>query len=431
MKKILIRTAYSLLVFLVFIAVVILLGSRDEALEPADDFAVVVKKVKPEENAYTFIQEAAELMKLANFEEDRSFIRSYLKNQSEDHERAKDIFEKKANREAIALIDKIVTCQTLQTPEDASYMDNIIGVSRVGVNLNNLVLLKIHWHLNKKENREALALFDKAFKLSHFLSSNSSSLMGYMMTKAVFAELLGSCRQFAQMAVRDKEAMTQLIDYLEWIEIHSDPLVHALKSDFRFHKKMIQSISLEKSQLSQPWWARFSQLAFKNYYFHLNETLNGILHCYRGGIEHAQMNYFEVPSASYISDDSIMSVLAPNGWGRMFIDDVLMGASRKGLEMQAKSRMKLALTKLFVHMQLYRESFGSFPKKLTDLNIKIPTDPCDGQPLKYDAENGVIYSTGPDKVDSGGYREAIASEKLSFPGDWGRGDFYIFLDRRY
>ncbi|MCL2512057.1 MAG: hypothetical protein FWF09_08410, partial [Bacteroidales bacterium] len=60
-------------------------------------------------------------------------------------------------------------------------------------------------------------------------------------------------------------------------------------------------------------------------------------------------------------------------------------------------------------IERYRLEHGRIPERLGDLVptylAKIPSDPCDGQPMRYKPEgdgNAVIYSIGINGVDDGG-----------------------------
>jgi len=66
-----------------------------------------------------------------------------------------------------------------------------------------------------------------------------------------------------------------------------------------------------------------------------------------------------------------------------------------------------------VAVERYRLGHGFWPDRLDDLvprNLsRIPTDPFDGQPLRYKRldDGVVIYSIGADRKDDGGHLERI------------------------
>jgi hypothetical protein len=72
-----------------------------------------------------------------------------------------------------------------------------------------------------------------------------------------------------------------------------------------------------------------------------------------------------------------------------------------------------------VAAERYRRAYNGWPDRLEDLVpsylSRIPTDPFDGQPLRYKRlDNGVvIYSVGPDRIDDGGRLER---NKINKPG---------------
>ncbi len=79
-------------------------------------------------------------------------------------------------------------------------------------------------------------------------------------------------------------------------------------------------------------------------------------------------------------------------------------------EMAAKRAVLLRLNALFtathIALECYRETHGRLPARLDDLVPRyldaVPVDPYDGEPLRYSAEKGIVYSVGEDFKDSGG-----------------------------
>lgn len=73
---------------------------------------------------------------------------------------------------------------------------------------------------------------------------------------------------------------------------------------------------------------------------------------------------------------------------------------------RSQARKRVVLTGIAV--QRFRNARGTFPEQLSDLLpeflAEVPTDPMDGQRLRYRVEGGgaIIYSIGKDRVDDGG-----------------------------
>lgn len=63
-------------------------------------------------------------------------------------------------------------------------------------------------------------------------------------------------------------------------------------------------------------------------------------------------------------------------------------------------------TYLYLAIALYRQEHGQLPPTLDALAPHyidaVPTDPFDGEPIRYDAQRAILYSAGNDFVDDGG-----------------------------
>ena len=86
-------------------------------------------------------------------------------------------------------------------------------------------------------------------------------------------------------------------------------------------------------------------------------------------------------------------------------------------ELTLKSQGELAAASAGIACERYRRQYGQWPATLADIPKDIlpaiPTDPCDGLPIKYVRLPGrvVVYSVGPDGVDHGGLVRDLASDK--------------------
>ncbi len=86
----------------------------------------------------------------------------------------------------------------------------------------------------------------------------------------------------------------------------------------------------------------------------------------------------------------------------------LLPAIDKACAFCLRSRGELTAVAVGVACERHRRRFGRWPAALADIPADIlpavPTDPCDGLPIKYVRLPGrvVVYSVGPDGVDHGG-----------------------------
>ena len=102
-------------------------------------------------------------------------------------------------------------------------------------------------------------------------------------------------------------------------------------------------------------------------------------------------------------------------------------------ELTLKSQGELAAASAGVACERYRRQFGQWPATLADIPKDIlpavPTDPCDGLPIKYVRLPGrvAVYSVGPDGVDHGGLVRDLGSKT---PCDYGIRLYDVALRRQ-
>lgn len=110
--------------------------------------------------------------------------------------------------------------------------------------------------------------------------------------------------------------------------------------------------------------------------------------------------------------DLMESQLALKGLARFRVPNALgltdcLSAAKHNLfikKYQRKAEMKI--TAIIIALHCYKLQYGSFPPDLDSLVPEfldtVPPDPFDGQPMRYNAEKGLVYSVGEDLKDSGG-----------------------------
>jgi hypothetical protein len=71
-----------------------------------------------------------------------------------------------------------------------------------------------------------------------------------------------------------------------------------------------------------------------------------------------------------------------------------------------------------IAIKAYKIENGKLPPNLEELVpdyiLEVPKDPFDGNPIRYSAEKKIIYSVGPDLIDSGG-SEGEGWQKMEDP----------------
>ena len=106
---------------------------------------------------------------------------------------------------------------------------------------------------------------------------------------------------------------------------------------------------------------------------------------------------------------------------RYLLTRLMLPAVDKVTGVARRSEGELTAVAVGIACERYRRKFGRWPATLADIPKDIlpavPTDPCDGLPIKYKrlADRIVVYSVGPDGIDHGGdLSETTPQEKRDY-----------------
>ena len=98
--------------------------------------------------------------------------------------------------------------------------------------------------------------------------------------------------------------------------------------------------------------------------------------------------------------------LKGNAVGVRFVRNTTIEGFAHLLAVPCHEDVYLSSVRMVMTLQVYRAQKKRLPSQLASLHCSwfpaTPTDPFDGQPMRYDAEKGIVYSAGTDRVDSGG-----------------------------
>jgi hypothetical protein len=146
------------------------------------------------------------------------------------------------------------------------------------------------------------------------------------------------------------------------------------------------------------------------YLFQPNKTKLMFANYYRGVISNAPRCYADMRLADLeVMFDRPMNkidfIAKPNWLGKGWCESVLPSVGNC-LERKCRIECGVAATRLVVAANAYRQKEGRWPADLPALApaylAAVPADPYDGQPFRYAATKGIVYSVGKDLKDSGG-----------------------------
>ncbi|MEO7676666.1 MAG: hypothetical protein ABIV39_07895 [Verrucomicrobiota bacterium] len=88
---------------------------------------------------------------------------------------------------------------------------------------------------------------------------------------------------------------------------------------------------------------------------------------------------------------------------------------------KCRENVTVSATQTILALRCYQMKYGNLPKSLDELVPEflpaVPFDDFDGKTLRYSPDKKVVYSVGPDLIDSGGQRTNSARKTLDVPFD--------------
>ena len=319
------------------------------------------------------------------------------------------------NREALAAFEAALARPTLafplREPGDVS-MDGYMELNRVGAAAR--LLLQRSWdHEDPAEALEALLrVADLGVRIQ---AAEGATLSHGMQGLAIQGMALDAIASWASQRALPTEERRALIRRLD--RYRHDPEVWLRISAYDLdwtERTMVAGMAEVDAQgwepgEDDPFWVRFLPM---DYFYHHNRTVTDLAREARAFAttcatlpDHPE-RAVEPELPSYPS-----ALLLPNGVGRLLVS-VAPSQFRFAMEICGQDA-RVAATQAIVALRGWRDDHGGLPDRLTELVPDyldaLPRDPFDGEPLRYDPENGWLYSVGADLVDAGGHPDAEAA----------------------
>ena len=98
--------------------------------------------------------------------------------------------------------------------------------------------------------------------------------------------------------------------------------------------------------------------------------------------------------------------VTPNVLGKQMLLLLDLDESCRVTQETCQEDLLTGIAKLLLALKSYKDAVGKLPDSLDQLApaylSAVPIDPFDGKPMKYSAAKKILYSVGPDGIDSGG-----------------------------
>ena len=339
----------------------------------------------------------------------RSILSEIECNDYFDEQLISQILEK--NKAALECFDTIIAGRYFQAPSLNGPYYSLYCVLE-------LVELRANYLFQTGKEPEAFEEAMKVIKSGHMLENCEEKLRHHQIgstAKLMGIELL---HRLVSKASVDPSLMTQYIDRLSQFYVDLDKLADVLRHEYQVAKYTINDLASDKDSLYK-WLDKTEQIAYtinRGGTFMPEETKRLL------GLEvRALIKGLGKPYSSrswYVSGspgiwygrgmdvwERIQFYRRKNFIGRQLYDhfrkDPSDIVSNRCLEDAAVSMMRG-----LVALRGYKKKHGKLPESLGELVPEfieeVPTDPFDGNPVRYSKTNKLVYSIGRDLVDTDG-----------------------------
>lgn len=372
--------------------------------------------VDPERNGYTYLRTFADTND-AVFPDEFGYEVDYARRENWDRALFVEILE--SNAEFITNVEKAFEFPIFKNDLEMT-LDTMIphvGLLREYVNLRGLEIRVLQ--LDGEEAEAFQRLMDLQSELERFSESEPGAMIGWLTSIALIGMFEAELDEFMAKANLPAE---------QWLAAARGYTLHlqyaasmrtAFRQEFQFGRHCIQVIlkdsnfTADFSEIQDP---NFIQRVFfwsvSTFGFKRNRTVNTFYTAYNEIIEQAelpvkdrQLVLGEALERRFTDERSIARFIGRNPYGEIILA-ILYPAISRVIEVSAMRDASSRAMQLKLALNAYYINEGQLPQDLsllvpTYISV-IPTDPFDGEPMRYSHAHAIVYSVGNDFVDNGG-----------------------------
>jgi hypothetical protein len=268
---------------------------------------------------------------------------------------------------------------------------------------------------DRRQSRVEAAWHDCAdlVNLGSLIAVRPRSFVEHAVGLTVVGRGLVEVRQLLGDSSATEQRLTQLLDHLVTTDVLDEGWSRAIRTEYQFLAEAIEDRHLIKGRSFWPC----------RYMYQPNRTKRMCAEFLRevgqsASLPCAQVRVPEFNPLPASHAGRRVAFLRPNGAGRIL---AAMLISPEQFEHVVKGKCStesdLDGLRLVLVCRLYEIRHGRLPATLAALVPEflrqVPQDPFDGRPFRYLPDKAVVYSVGPDLVDSSTSGEAASSEPVA------------------
>jgi len=414
-KKFLIAaTILAALVVLLITALFVLRGKSP--LVSDDDLQFTRAVISSNENAFFILEEA---QKEIFWPEDKSGeLKEILNWKSWDNDFVHQIIQE--NKKTLELFDKAQLCPQLQIPpiedfvEDYTYLVSWKSTGQIAL-LRAMALFR-----EGKEN----AAVDETFKIlrfGHQIEGCDGTVIHYLVGVAIKSAALRNLQHMIGNGFPPCTSARSHLNELSQFHANQPGLTNVFKTEYRVQKKMVDDMAVGKMPGVTNSNAQSITRITRSPVFNPGKTQDIFAQVARAQIDGISRPYSEMqsgPVSRPTKKSPVKLLLSGNAVGEV-LTQMLLPAQEKFMAKKCQENVTVAATQVLVALKCFKEKHGSLPSSLEELAPEflpnLPMDDFDGKQLRYSVEKKIIYSIGPDLVDSDGEEKDAQKKTLDIP----------------
>ncbi|HET6441319.1 MAG TPA: hypothetical protein VFH53_02995 [Phycisphaerae bacterium] len=413
------KTRYKVLIALVavvglFVAAGVVAGvlalvilSQDEPPPDDSDLRVERAEVPDEQNAFTYFDEAWQLLHAAG-DEQLEEVQKALDGGAWDPNLGQQFLD--AGGGILERLERGLVCSRLQAPEIRSMAEDYPYIGH-WAKLGQWSLVRMG--VLRKFGRSD-ALFDEAartVRFGHLIEAAGLPLHVSVVGTSVKSGALHAVRETLAESSLSPDRLADCAKAIDRCIAEKHAICDSWRAEYGLFIRTLEDVTSGRADPAITGHEPGTALA-PGMNWHPNRTRHMFAEVFRtfiGNVGRAYSEKREVASPLQPGRwAKWKTVLGGNAMGKAFVG-LSLSPCRAVEDLRYRVRVELAATRALLAMKAFKVEKGRLPETLDKLVPEyleaVPLDDFDGKPLRYNAEKKVIYSVGKDLKDAGGMTE--------------------------
>ena len=303
------------------------------------------------------------------------------------------------NKEMLALFDRALDCSRCQVPKVISVEQELDYLSPWR-DMARLAAVRAIRDLREGREQEAFEGAIDILRFGHMIEDSGGCMMNWLVGNAVARLGLQTTRRLLAETTLPPEELRPSVERVGAYESRREGLINAYRAEYEVFSNAVDDVAKGKGG---PYGA-MAKRGLSRFVFKPNQTRRMYAEHLRWVIKDAKRSRWEW-QADVPEDMEWLLDLETKGstpWrirnhvGRVLVAMIAPPLSRANIE-ACRTDWCARATKVMIALRSYVSKTGELPDDLEalvpDYLDEVPTDPFDGQPLRYSREEGILYAS--------------------------------------